>query len=545
LTKPALANGLRLACYTKAEEGLVIRIPEQESVQVETTFSTAVYPYQPLVERKAFKIAEPSLDDQRSDIERVLEACGAVDHSLSLGQLAKLPGYLRSRTEGVALIHNKTLIGFGAGGAHLLLAIDIGTTTVAATLFHLQEQRVVQTLGDKNAQAVFGADVISRIQHSISAGLSGIEQLQQAVVSQINQLKDTLLRQVDEMDDVSLITVTGNTSMMHFLCGLPAEHISKAPFISVTLDGLQLRPSEVGITSGAPLFIMPGISAYVGADIVASLIAADAHTIREPFLLIDFGTNAEIVLSTGDALYACSTAAGPCFEGATLSCGSVAQNGAIDSVFPVKGGFSFTTIGSSRATGMCGSAVIDCIALLLNSGDLDETGRLEGAGAFAEHVYEQDGEIAFHLTDEVYLSQGDIRKIQLAKAAVRAGVETLIHESGLSPSSLTRLFLAGGFGSALNGKSAERLGLIPENMSEITRVLGNAAGYGVLRYATEQDARKTVTDIKARTSYIELSAHAWFNEEYITQMTFPHGLSQENKMKFPVPGKEAMSASQH
>ncbi len=345
------------------------------------------------------------------------------------------------------------------------------------------------------------------------------------MVSQINQLKDALLAQVDGADDVSLITVTGNTSMVHFLCGLPAEHISKAPFISVTLEGMQRDAKEVGIASEAPLFIMPGISAYVGADIVASLMAADAHTTKEPFLLIDFGTNAEIVLGAGDKLYACSTAAGPCFEGATLSCGSVAKSGAIDTVFPVDDGFSFTTIGSTKATGMCGSAVIDCIALLLESGDIDETGRLEGEGELAEHIYEKDGELAFHLTDEVYLSQADIRKIQLAKAAVRAGAETLIQESGLAPSAFTKLFLAGGFGSALNGKSAERLGLVPENMCEITRVLGNAAGYGVLRYATEQNAQQIAAELKQRTSYIELSAHAKFNEEYIMQMTFPEGVT--------------------
>ncbi len=155
LTKPALANGLRLACYTKAEEGLVIRIPEQEVVQVETSFSAAAYPYQPLVEARKFPVTEPSLEDQRTDVERVLEACGVTKHSLSLTQLAELPGYLRSRQEGIGLIHDKTLVGFTTSEAHLLLAIDIGTTTIAATLFDLQAQKVLCTKGEAECTGRF------------------------------------------------------------------------------------------------------------------------------------------------------------------------------------------------------------------------------------------------------------------------------------------------------------------------------------------------------------------------------------------------------
>jgi uncharacterized 2Fe-2S/4Fe-4S cluster protein (DUF4445 family) len=525
LSKHALDSGMRLACYTPAQEGLTIRIPEQDTIQVLTSYSATNYDYQPLVEVRPFEIIESTLENQKTDLNNVLDSCCVSHHSLSLNQLAELPTYLRRQQKGYGLIHNDTLIGVTKCSDNFLLSIDIGTTTVAATLFDINSRSVIKSMGEKNGQSPFGADVITRIQHTISEGQKGIKQLQDIIVQQINSLKNTLIKEVQQsggtLTDVTMITVTGNTSMIHFLCGFPAEHISKAPFISVTLEKMQLRCSEIGIDSEAPLFIMPGISAYVGADIVSALLAANVHKDKTPFLLIDFGTNAEIVLSKGDSIYSCSTAAGPCFEGATLSCGSMARPGAIDTVFPVDTGFSFTTIGGIKANGLCGSAVIDCIALLLDSGDLDDTGRMEGEGKLAEYIVERDGKKVFILTDDVYLSQEDVRKIQLAKAAVRAGAETLIEESGLSPDSFTKLYLAGGFGSALNPESAVRVGLVPESMAGVIRVLGNGAGYGAMRYATEKDSFEIVEDIKNRTRYIELSAHLKFNELYIDHMYFP------------------------
>jgi uncharacterized 2Fe-2S/4Fe-4S cluster protein (DUF4445 family) len=525
LSKQAIANKMRLACYTTAQEGLRIRIPEKDASQVLTTFSTSEYDYQPLVEIRPFKISESTLDEQKTDLDTILDSCTVLDHTLSLKQLAVLPSYLRSREKGYGLVHGDKLVGLKECEHNLLLSIDIGTTTVAATLFDLNDRTVIESMGEQNAQSPFGADVISRIQHSISEGEKGIQQLQDAIIDQINRLKEAILSKAQTKDrivsDVSMIAITGNTSMIHFLCGLPAENIGKAPFISVTLDPIQLTSQEIGIKSVAPLFIMPGISAYVGADIVASLLAASAHKDDAPFLLIDFGTNAEIVLSTGNELYSCATAAGPCFEGATLSCGSVARPGAIDKVFSTEEGFSFTSIENKKANGICGSAVIDCIALLLESGDLDDTGRLEGEGKLAKYIIEKEGETIFSLTEDIYLSQSDVRKIQLAKSAVRAGAETLIEESGLPMNKINKLYLAGGFGSALTPESATRIGLVPEELSGVIRILGNGAGYGVLRYATEKDSFNIVADIKNRTKYIELSSHLKFNELYVEQMFFP------------------------
>ncbi|BHH83487.1 ASKHA domain-containing protein [Desulforhopalus sp. 52FAK] len=525
LSGPSLANGLRLACYTLAYNGLTLSIPHQSKIKVLTTISTTSYDFVPLIEHKELLVEKRTLEDQSTDIQNILATSGAESHNLSLTQQAGLPAFLRGDTQKYALLQDKVLHGFSTSEHHTLLAVDIGTTTVAAMVMDLKTQEVIEVYGEQNKQASFGADVISRIHHTMSEGEDGIRGLQMAIVEQVNRMKDTLCRKLQakgvDIDDPTMIAITGNSCMIHFLCALPAEYISKAPFVSVTLDSMQLHASELHIESNAPVVIMPGISAYVGADIVASLLAADAHKRKEPFLLVDFGTNAEIVLSDGEKLYACSTAAGPCFEGATLSCGTIAKPGAVDTIFRTEKGFDYTTIDGAQPVGICGSAVIDCLALLLRSGDLDETGRLEGEGELSEFVRRDGPQPVFLVAEDIFLSQEDVRKIQLAKAAVRAGIETLLKEAGIQAEQVENLFLAGGFGAALNPENAVRIGLVPEEMEGAVRVLGNGAGCGVMRYATEKDADRIVQDLKGRTEYLELSMHAGFTDEYVTQMTFP------------------------
>lgn len=526
LTPAAIESGLRLACYTPAQKGLSLSIPQQAKTKVLTAFASSSYEFSPLIELKEFAITKATLDNQKTDVQNLIESCDADSSQLTLAQQASLPLFLRSNETGYALLKEGNIHGFCSSSEHTLLAIDIGTTTVAAMMMDLKSEAVLEVYGEQNDQGVFGADVISRIEHSISGGSDAIKQLQATIVGQINRIKDTLISMLSasgvEITDPNIIAITGNTTMIHFLCGFPAENISKAPFIPVTLAAIEGHASEFQIESQAPVFIMPGISAYVGADIVASLLAADAHKQKEPFILVDFGTNAEIVLGDGDTYYACSTAAGPCFEGATLSCGTVAKSGAIDTIFRTEDGFSYTTIDKGEPIGICGSAVVDCISLLLNSGDLDESGRLEGGGELSDFIsLGEDGHTLFSITKDVFLSQEDIRKIQLAKAAVRAGIETLLQESDIAHEKICNLFLAGGFGNALNPESATRIGLVPAHMENVIRVLGNAAGCGVIRYATEKDARSIVNHIKTCTEYLELSVHSGFTNEYIDQMFFP------------------------
>lgn len=536
LTPAAINNGLRLACYTPARNGLKLQIPHRNAAKVLTSFSSMDYCFEPIVTKKEFSIRTATLENQQTDIENVLEISNTTSHRLSLKQQARLPEFLLINKTGYAITHGKTLIGVDSHKAHTLLAIDIGTTTVAGILIDLNNQAIIDVYGELNDQAPFGADVISRIHNCLGENSSGGTELQQAIVSQISKIKKTLVRNAAasgmDIGDPSMIAITGNTSMLHFLCGLPTENIGKAPFIPVTLEPMTLPSSDLNIQSNAPVFIMPGISAYVGADIVAALLAADAHKTKDPFLLVDFGTNAEIVLSDGAKFYACSTAAGPCFEGAALACGSVAEAGAIDTVFKAGEDISYTTIEDNPAKSICGSAVIDCIAELLDSGTIDETGRFDRDALLADRLTEINDETVFMISDSVYLSQSDIRKVQLAKAAVRAGIETLFREANITATQIKTLFIAGGFGAALNPINAVRIGMLPKQMEGIVRTLGNAAGSGAVRYVTEAGAFAAVSEVKAKTTYLELSCHADFTNEYVMQMTFPGCVEDDEVVNF-------------
>lgn len=644
-----IASGLRLACHTRAADGLEIRIPRPEALRVLTSFAQSGYAFRPIVERRAFAVEAPSLDDQRSDLQRLMDACAVDRHALDLDALAALPAFLRAqaeersgetpasdaahsprdyaelcvseegRTEASApesgpesglesargtkdasssevkenqdvkrissseeegknlvapesesgrqqeasapeyghesglegghesgsecgpesgltvkdgascddgrirafgLVHGHELVGYTASARPHALIVDIGTTTVAALLVDLRSREVVAVRGEHNAQSSYGADVISRIRHETEwreSGAHGSNPLRAAIVGQIAALLRGLLDEAG-IADVDALSITGNTTMMHLFCGLPAEGIGKAPFIPASLAPLRLPAAALGLPSRGTAFLMPGISSYIGADIVASLLAAEAHRDQPPFLLVDLGTNAETVLGVGGKLYACSAAAGPCFEGATLSCGMAGQEGAIDAVFPdSQRGLSFTTIGDAPARGLCGSGVLDAVALLLDAGALDETGRLEAEGPLGAHIRDD----ALVLADGVRLTQRDIREVQLAKAAVRAGIDVLLEEAGLAASDVACLYLAGGFGSAIRPGSAARIGLIPPELAGRVRVLGNAAGCGALRYVTEEGADESSLSIIRRTRYVELSAHPGFTAAYVDRMCFP------------------------
>ena len=516
-----LAAGLRLACHTRARDGLEVTVPHAGTLKVLTQFTSMEYVWEPLVRRVPLAVDDASLEDQRSDVQRLQDAAQAGGHELSLEDLTALPAQLRSGEPLHALLRGDRLHGVRPQGTPHALIVDIGTTTVAALLVDLDGRRIVAAHGERNAQSPYGADVISRIHRAMeweSAGRQGSNPLQAAICRQIDGMLRRLLEE-SGVQDVDMLCLTGNTTMLHLLCGLPGEHISKAPFIPVTLEPMCLPARLLHIASAGRCFLMPGISSYIGADIVASLLAADAHHPQDPFLLVDLGTNAETVLYVDGKLLACSAAAGPCFEGATLSCGMAGQDGAIDAVEADDAqGLRFSTIGGAPAQGICGSGVLDALALLLDAGCVDETGHLEADDSPLGRRIRDD---ALLLTDAVRFSQRDIREVQLAKAAVRAGMEILLREAGLRYDDIRRLYLAGGFGSAMRPRSAARIGLIPAELEQRVHVLGNAAGFGALRYVTEKDAQTAASELIRRTRYIELSAHSGFSESYVEQMTFP------------------------
>lgn len=356
-------------------------------------------------------------------------------------------------------------------------AFDIGTTTVAYYIYSLPEGVLTESGCFENAQRKFGADVISRIS---CAENTGAEKLTETIVSQINSIKEKFKPEFS--------VVTGNTVMLHFYTGLDPSGIARFPFTPKSLFGCRFGDD----------YIPRCISPFIGADAYCAVIASEMVKTDEPSLLIDLGTNAEIALWDGKRLLCTSAAAGPCFEGYGLSRGMGAADGAISKAFIANGRICYETIEQKPPVGFCGSGITDVIAALLDLGEIAENGLSEN------DIY----------IGSVPLTQDDIRQIQTAKAAVAAGIEILCGKSDSKPK---KLYIAGGFGSSLNPKSAARIGLIPKELSENCVQLGNAAAAGAQMMLLDKTLMKN-PDFTAET--VELSGNREFSECFIKHMKF-------------------------
>ncbi len=386
------------------------------------------------------------------------------------------------------------------------VAIDIGTTTVTVMVFRLGDRELLADVSELNHQAVHGADVLSRID---AANTLGVEPLRRLIVDQLAAMVSrALVRAGSAPADVTRATVTGNTTMLHLLTGRPVETLGVYPFTPVTLFGEALPAREIlPELTAAELYLPPGISTYVGPDITCGLLATGLGARDEPELLIDVGTNGEMALASAGSLWCCSTAAGPAFEGAEISAGMPALSGAIEDVWVDGEGLGFATVGRKRAKGLCGTGLIGSVDALLDLGIIDETGAMEKAGV-------EIGDSGITLT------RADVRKLQLAKAAIAAGIDTLVHEAGLSAEAVGSLHLAGGFGSYLQPRPAAGIGLFPQILVDRADPAGNTALTGAVMLTLSRAARRTVAERAASAVEVPLSTHAVFMDRYIENMGF-------------------------
>jgi len=405
------------------------------------------------------------------------------------------------------------------------IAVDIGTTTVTLQLFDLYSGRSLHTAAGLNAQAGFGADVISRIQYQMD---NTIEPLRAAITEQLGRMLREALEQAGiKADKISTAVITGNTTMLHFLCGLDASGIAAAPFVPQSLFGTTVPSDSVFAMAPAdfPVYLPPCVGAYVGADIVCGILAAlhkKADTAApETILLCDIGTNGEMALVSGEKLLCCSTAAGPAFEGASIYQGMMSVEGAINSVSISGDKIVYTTIGNGPALGMCGSGLLDAAAAFLKLGCIDESGAIDEDRAcelgLADEVNAQP---ALRLGNSgVLLTAEDIRKIQLAKSAIRAGLETLMKTAEIAPEDIGRLIIAGGFGYHLNKQSAADIGLISAALLDVAAAGGNTAAIGAALLFDE--ALRSKAEALARDmEELPLSGSAEFMDYYIEHMMF-------------------------
>ena len=386
-------------------------------------------------------------------------------------------------------------------------AFDIGTTTVVGYLFSREEKGALAALGEMNRQSRYGADVLSRIDY---ANRNTVEPLRTLICGQLGDMLHQLCRNANaEESRVSGLCVTGNTTMLHLASGLDPRSLSLAPFRPQSLFGTTLALGLPGFP-GLPAYLPPCISAYVGADITCSILASGLLQQPGCFLLVDAGTNGEMALKTSRGLYCCATAAGPAFEGAGISCGSGARSGAISRVTLDQGALHCTVIGGGEAESLCGSGLIDAAACLLETGDISPRGRIRPG---------PDGELS--LTANVRITQKDIRQLQLAKGAVRGGIDALLDAAGIEYGQLDGIILCGGFGSWMDPASAERIGLLPEGLSGRTVSIGNAAGTGACRILQSAGLAEEARQIAAAAQVVELSVSSFFRKRYIESMNFP------------------------
>ena len=386
------------------------------------------------------------------------------------------------------------------------VAIDIGTTTLAARLYD-REGKLLSETSRLNPQSAWGADVISRMEAAMAGNGGKIAQItRRALDGMLTELADAA---EVETTAIGAVVITGNTVMLHLLTETNVEPLTHAPFAAERLFGEVLTAKELGLTAlapAAPVYLPPCIAAFIGADTVTATLASDLREIPETALLCDIGTNGEMVLWHEGTLYACSTAAGPAFEGAGISMGMSGRVGAIDRVWVRDGSIEAHVIGGGDPVGLCGSGLVDAVAALLDTELLDETGYLE----------DDPVEIA----EPVTVIQEDIRAVQLAKSAIHAGMRTLIHTARLDCGDVATLYIAGGFGSYLDVTNAGKIGLLPEELTDRVTVLGNAALTGAAMLLLCEDLRAVCERLAKDTRVVELATNPVFVSEYMERMMF-------------------------
>ena len=520
ISKEDLADGVRLACCTKPFDGMEVSFEQtgERAAHIATEGRAVQYPFSPVVSAINVRLIAPRLDDQIDDLERLAGALGMERLDAHREALRKLPSCLRENGWNVtALLSGSRLLDVNPARV-LGVAVDIGTTTLASYLLDLETGVELAVASALNPQKAWGDDVITRADAARSGNLDA---LQAAVAGEIDGLIARMCNEAGtDRSSVYHVTLAGNTVMMHLFAGVSPENIAQSPFIPAFTSAVNISASELGIhvNPAAVLTLLPCVAGYVGADTVAGLLAVGMREDSEPMLLIDIGTNGEIALSAGGRLFACSTAAGPAFEGAHISAGMGGVAGAINKAV-VEGGIRFTTIGNGPARGICGSGLLDLVAGLIDTGAIEDTGRID-EDAVPAWLPMEDGKVVVDRAAGICLTGRDIREVQLAKGAIAAGVEVLLAEAGVGIGDVRHLWLAGGFGSYMDKRSAARIGLIPQALENRTQAVGNSSGAGAKAALLSREAMAEACRLAKAVKYVELSARKDFQDLFVERMFF-------------------------
>jgi uncharacterized 2Fe-2S/4Fe-4S cluster protein (DUF4445 family) len=539
-----LRDGWRLACRVVTAGDLRVTVPPLVTRPKAATVGVGRQVIlRPAAQKRYLELAEPDLSDQRTDLERVLDALDDLELRADLHALRVIGRVLREADWKVtAVIVDDVLIDVQPGdttGRVCGIAFDLGTTTVVATLLDLTTGTPLAVASMLSKQQPHGADVITRIS-AVMMDPAKLGQLAGLAQQTLAELTAEVCGQAGvDPADVLEIAVAGNATMTHLALGIDPEPLGVAPFIMATRRWPEILATDFGLAvhPRARAVVFPSLGAYVGGDITAGLLAAGMDRDRRTRLFIDIGTNCEIVLGNRDWLVGTAAPAGPAFEGAAIRCGMRAADGAIEVVTMTPDDASLTVIGDAPPAGLCGSGLVDAVAELVRIGLIDPSGRfiaedeaatvapglasrltmLGQERVFVLHWQGEPGDVA----RSVYLSQRDVRELQFAKAAIATGWAILLEEADLAPGDVQQVLLAGSFGSYLSPASAIRLGLVPRLPALRVVSAGNVAGEGAKMALLSMRERAGALALLEEVRYVELSDRADFNDRFVGQLPFP------------------------
>jgi uncharacterized 2Fe-2S/4Fe-4S cluster protein (DUF4445 family) len=547
LDEDELQQGIRLACRTVIDKDLVIQTDEAEfDVEYFQILKTGHRPLlhpDPIVTKRLITLPPEHQDEGLSDLDRIklVMVSEFQDLGASLHCLRTLPQKLRETGfSGAAVLHDDTLLAWQRQeelDRYYGLVFDLGTCTLVGKLISLVDGSEAAVVSCLNSQMKYGSNVISRLQY-IRGHPHGLETFHNLVVRDLNRITERLLRSADlEPDEVFVAVVAGNTTMQHILLSVDPSGIAEAPFAPVLTDGLVVKAADVGLVlhPEALLYVMPAKSGYIGGDLISVILASGAAEQEDELVLgLDLGTNGEIFLGNRKRLVTCSAAAGPALEGATVSSGMIAKAGAIEGAYLEDGELRYQIIGNIKPRGLCGSGLVDLVAVLVNSVSIDSEGlirrpRKKVPESLNSRLVKRAGVYEFLVASPeesyngkpIYLTQRDVRELQLAKGAIAAGVDLLMGEMGVTTDDISHVYLAGALGNYVDPLSAMRIGLIPRFDPAIVASLGNAASTGASMALLSKSVWQTANILSDSIEHIELSSRLDFDQYFVEHIDFP------------------------
>ncbi|MDD2511411.1 MAG: ASKHA domain-containing protein [Syntrophomonas sp.] len=536
-----LRTGTRLACFCRVKgpltvylDPLALAIQDQAWLKTDSPYSA----FSASVKNRQILIPGMEKDCPVPLLKRLARALPGLKLELSvdnLNQLALIDRLGRPALELQALVCQEQAVKYIGRSREKAcgLALDLGSTSLFGALLDLEDGEHLAISSKANMQRIYGADILSRVRHCLE-NPDGLERLQQILLNNLSSMIGEMLEETGlSPEHIYYLVLVGNPVMLHFFLGLNPAGFARAPYAGLFCDEFTYPAAGLGlpVNQKAEILLLPQVGGFVGADTVAAVLSLpDWRSSR--FLLLDIGTNGEVVLGDRGKLWAASAAAGPAFEGGGISSGMIAGDGAIDKVFlNPEGGLEYNLIGESLARGLCGSAIIDIIACLWRAAYLDSNGiitelageklRMRQGERGAEIILVEEKE-SFRSTPVVF-NQEDIRQVQLAKAALRTAIDILMKEAGSGPEKLEKVYLAGAFGNYLDPRNALGIGLIPPLEEERIKNIGNAAASGAIAALLSQDKQREARAIKEQVQYVELALYPDFQSLYLNNLNFPLG----------------------